>query len=176
MAYRKNRSLKNIFVRARHGPKSSESHQPTPVLKNRTTLQKCMRNPATLTNPKNGNTAAIIGGSATERNVIYAARCKKCDLLYVGQTKLQLNQRFNIHRSDVKLHPDRCELPKHFNDNTCSFEDDLEVFVLEKNVVGSRASREMQEDKWIKRLGTLTPSGMNVSVNEYARTYSSLFE
>ena len=176
VAYRRNRSLYNIFVRARHGCKPSYPENSTQNTKNRTALQQCMSQSNTITNSKNGISARIEGGSATDSNVIYAARCKRCSLIYVGQTKQQLNKRFNLHRSDVQLYPDRCELPKHFHDNDCNFKRDLEVFVLENNISGSMASREMQEDKWIKRLGTLAPNGMNTSVNAYARTYSSLFD
>ena len=40
-----------------------------------------------------------------ESNLIYAAQCTKCCLLYLGQFKDQLNVRSNSHISDIKSNP-----------------------------------------------------------------------
>ena len=49
----------------------------------------------------------------------------KCRFFYVGQTGDQLHVRFNCHRSAVKCNPYRCELPGHFGDHGCDFNEDL---------------------------------------------------
>lgn len=130
----------------------------------------------TLTNQQINKTVYVDGGNATDSNVVYAAECTKHHLIYVGQTKQQLNDRFRGHRSDITCYPDRCELPNHFHTNDCDFEKDLSVTILEQHVTGSREIREFHEDKWILRLGTLRPNGMNAHVNNYGKTYQNLFD
>lgn len=117
----------------------------------------------------------VQGGSPKDRGVIYSAECLKHDLIYIGQTGDTLSNRFNRHRSDINCYPDRCELPKHFHNNDCSFDQDIKISVLEK-VNGSESLRRFKEDKWILRLDTLHPNGMNVHLSDLGIIYKSLFE
>ena len=119
--------------------------------------------------------AKIQGGSPTDQSVIYAATCKKCQLMYIGQTGDALNCRFNRHRSDILCYPNRCELPKHFHYGDCSFETDLSVSILEK-VRGSEYWRKYKEDQWIICLDTIYPNGMNMRVSDFGLLCSSLFK
>ena len=57
------------------------------------------------TNTLSKRSAKIQGGFPTDQSVIYAATCKKCQLMYVGQTGDALNCRFNRHRSDILCYP-----------------------------------------------------------------------
>ena len=125
-------------------------------------------------NPKTGRSANIPIGSATDSNVIYAAKCKKHQVLYVGTTGGQLNTRFSGHRSDIKHYPSRCELPKHFRECGCDFSMDLEVSVLE-HVTGGVATRLLREDKWIRRLDTVSPNGLNERTSEFGSIHQHLF-
>ena len=53
---------------------------------------------------------------------------------------------------------------------------DLQVSVLEQ-VSGSRALREYKEDRWITRLQTVVPNGMNASyATDFGPTYAKLFQ
>ena len=126
-------------------------------------------------NNKSKQQSGIDGGSPTNKGVIYAARCTKHDIIYIGQTGDPLNHRFNRHRSDTTLYPDRCELPKHFSNNTCDFNKDLEISILE-NVKGSAPSREYKEDQWIMRLDTCQPNGLNVHISDFGSLYSLLIK
>ena len=128
----------------------------------------------TITNPQNQRSSSIPAGSATDTNVIYAAKCKKHQLLYIGMTGGALNTRFSGHRSDIKFHANRCELPRHFRDYECDFNKDLEVSVLEY-VKGGSATRLYKEDKWIKRLDTISPNGLNERTSEFGSIHGSLF-
>ena len=129
-----------------------------------------------LTNNKTSTTVKTAGGNATSRNVVYAARCRRCDLIYVGYTTQALNERFNTHRSDITNHPDRSELPKHFRNNpSCNFDRDLELHVLQRDAGDTRALLEAAEDKWVLRLQTISPNGMNKKLNEYGSTFKKLF-
>ena len=128
-----------------------------------------------IVNPQNQRSFKIPKSSATDSNVIYAAKCKKHQLLYVGMTGGALSTRFTGHRSDISYHPERCELPRHFKENGCDFSNDLEVSVLE-HVKGGVAARLYREDKWIKRLDTVSPSGLNERTSEFVAVHNSLFD
>ena len=173
MAFRRNQTLRDVLVHAQHSRNESETRAPQI---NAAMLQKNMASSHTLTNEKTKVTVKTVEGNATTRNVIYAAKCKKCKLIYVGYTTQQLNERFNIHRSDIVNHPERSELPRHFSENpTCEFERDLELHILQKNKTGFQAILEAEEDKWIIRLNTLAPNGMNGRLNEYGIMHRKLF-
>lgn len=46
-------------------------------------------------------------------NVIYRIPCHNCPMIYIGQTKSNLKQRITAHKSDSRLHPERCALADH---------------------------------------------------------------
>ena len=108
----------------------------------------------------------ISGGTCRTKGVIYAARCKKCDLLYIGHTSKELRDRFSGHRYDIKKRPSNTELSEHFGEN--HGEQDLEVKILQSGIQ-SNQERELLEDKWICRLQTLSPTGINRSTKQYAK-------
>ena len=173
VAFRRTKNLKDILVRARTTPVFSPPNLPKQTA---SFLQPCMNTTNQITNQTNKITMNISGGSATDKNVVYAAECLKHKCLYVGVTKLQLNERFNIHRSDITNYPDRCELPGHFHKYECDFDKDLRVSILQQNVVGSRTFRELQEDKWICKLQTISPNGMNMKLHDYGKTFQNIFK
>ena len=129
-----------------------------------------------ITNRKSGKSSPACVGTSTETDVVYAAECTRCKLIYIGHTKCQLNTRFNNHRSHITAKPNSCELVNHFATNTaCKFDKDLSVTILERNLSGPRQLRELQEDKWIFKLDTLHPNGLNVRLNEYGTVYNNIF-
>ena len=175
VAYRKNPSLSNNLVKARHGLKVVDKQ--FTLDPSSTMLQKNMSTATSLHNTKSDITVPTVRGNAKMRNVVYAARCKRCDLIYVGYTSNQLNIRFSGHRSDVSCYPDRSELPKHFKDSpSCNFDRDLEVHILQCHLTGSKAIMEAHEDRWILRLNTMAPNGMNSKLNEQGVIYNKLFK
>jgi hypothetical protein len=46
--------------------------------------------------------------------------------------------------------------------------DDMEVMILQTGL-SSEAERLFFEDKWICRLQTLQPTGINIDINQYAK-------
>ena len=93
-----------------------------PINESKTFICNCFNKSETITNTLLKRSAKIQGGSPNDQSVIYAATCKKCQLMYVGQTGDALNCRFNRHRSDILCYPNQCELPKPFHYGDCSFE------------------------------------------------------
>ena len=174
VAYKRNKTLKNILVHARFGKKTSKI-PPLPYV-NSTLLQSQMSSKTVLNNKLSGVTVQTAGGSATDKNVVYAAECKRCGQIYVGQTSRQLNIRFNEHRSDVSNQRESKQLVVHHYNNGCSFDQDLEVHILQRNLTGSKMMREAQEDKWIGKLNTIVPNGLNKSYSELGKIKKLLFD
>ena len=108
------------------------------------------------------------------RNLIYAVRCKKCNVLYVGHTGERLKDRMSKHRYDCRKRPDNTELSFHFHPNHDP-EKDMEIFILQTGLK-TVEEREFYEDRWICRLQTLQPTGVNKDIHPYAQAMYKCFK
>ncbi|XP_078265981.1 receptor-transporting protein 3-like [Rhinoraja longicauda] len=97
--------------------------------------------------------------SCTSSNLVYCIRCKRCELLYIGETERRLSDRFDEHLRSVRHNQPDLPVAKHFNSPSHS-ESDLSVMGLLQ--CRSEAGRKLKEKRLIFRLGTLHPSGMNL--------------
>ena len=121
-----------------------------------------------ITNDKLNITEKIKGtGNCKEREIIYAAQCFKHKVLYIGHTGEQLSGCFSKHRYNIKNRPDNSELAKHFHESH-NLSDYLNVTILENNIKTAAAQR-YHEDKWICKLKTLAPNGLNTEIGDYAK-------
>ena len=69
-------------------------------------------------------------------NVVYSIRCLGCDSQYIGQTSQSLISRISGHKSDIRLHPDRCALAFHSSTSKHLFDfDNTKVLHKESNTV-----------------------------------------
>lgn len=176
VAFRRTRNIRDKVIRANHHKRPPCDQVSPSQGHGRSQLAQCINPSQTITNHKTNRTCRIEGGPATTKGAIYAAECTKHKLLYIGQTERTLSSRFNNHRSDVGHQPHVCKLTEHFSRNGCSFQTDLRVSVLEQ-VSGSRALREYKEDRWITRLQTVAPNGMNATyATDFGPTYAKLFQ
>ena len=66
----------------------------------------------------------------------------------------------------IKNRPGNSELAKHFHDSH-DLNDDLNVTILENNIKTASA-RRFHEDKWICKLKTVAPNGLNTEIGDYA--------
>ena len=175
VAYRRNKSIKDTVIRARHWQTTNQQRPHTQGRERRPSMiDNRMNISREIVNKQNGRKCHIAKGHATDRNVIYAAECKKHNLIYIGMTTTQLNERMNRHRSDITHYPTRSELSKHCSEHGCTLEEDMEISILE-HVTGTYGKLKRQEDKWINRLGTLSPSGMNLHTSDFGFIHKSLF-
>jgi hypothetical protein len=101
------------------------------------------------------------------QEVIYLISCKKCDSMYIGQTKSTLNYRLNQHRYDIRHKKDK-PVAQHFNqadhDST-----DLQITPIEQTpqtLTGrdNLRHRLTREAWWIQELQTEHPQGMNIDI------------
>lgn len=176
IAFRRTRNIRDKIIRANHHGRQQEQREDhAEVSVGRSLLARQMNHTRSITNRKTNRTLNIEGGPASTVGAIYAAECTKHHSIYIGQTERQLNLRFNNHRSDVEKQPHVCKLTEHFHNNNCNLQSDLQVSVLEQ-VTGSKALREYKEDRWITRLQTTAPGGMNASfATDYGPIYKKLF-
>ena len=174
VSFRKCNNLANKLIRADHNNKKSQKPHPPTTVKTRSIIDSFMNNSGSITNTKANITIPIEGGKATQDHVIYAVRCTKHDTISVGHTTIPLNGRINLHRSDITNYPKSCELVEHFATHDCDFSKDIEVSILEK-VKGSTAHMLLMEDKWITRLNTRAPNGLNVRLSTFGYCFYTLF-
>ena len=111
-------------------------------------------------------------------NVVYGITCSHCGLIYVGETKGQLNKRISGHRFHI-LNNGGQLLYQHFNlpDHSILSKG---VIVIEKiyhhtnSPSLSTPYRREREEYWIKELGTASPYGCNDNVSSIGNLTSPL--
>ena len=102
-------------------------------------------------------------------NLIYVITCRHCGIQYVGQTKNRILTRFQGHIFDIS-HDNDTTVARHFN--RCPPESPSLVSGIIINVAtfipappDSRAAkllRDKEEKRWMHRLQTITPRGLNL--------------
>lgn len=171
VAFRRARTIRNEIVRTDH---RSQKTKVGPV--STSSCGKCkacnlISSKTEVTNIKTGRSIPVVGGNCLSKDLIYAACCRKCEMIYIGQTGKELNSRFSKHRYDAKKRPKNCELAQHVQSHPdYDFDKDIEVSILK---IGFRNAeeRKREEDKLVCRLGCLTPTGINElqALGDYAR-------
>jgi len=103
--------------------------------------------------------------NCNSHNIIYAIQCRKCKLLYVGQTSKNLKTRFSNHFYDI-TNKSHTFVSTHFNLHDHHKLDDVEIFILAFipipwKIPESKARRLHEEAMWQHRLHSLAPHGLN---------------
>ena len=157
VTYRKNKSLSDHLLKNDIATQQLHSNV-TPCGKCKLCPQ--MNTAKLITNDKLNITGKIKGtGNCKEREIIYAAQCSKYKVLYIGHTGEQLAESLSKHCYDIKNRPDNSELAKHFYESN-NLNNDLNVTILQNNIK-TAATRRYHEDKWICKLKSLAPHGLN---------------
>ena len=82
-------------------------------------------------NEKNGlSVKTTPGGHCKSSGVVYAIHCKKCKMLYIGETGKTISERYGGHKYDIKKRPDNCDLAKHCCNSKHDLEKDLELTIM----------------------------------------------
>ena len=126
----------------------------------------------------NGTIVKSVYGTCKTYNIIYLAECHLCNIskFYVGRTTTQLNTRCNGHRSKyyailknrgvlstLEAENEEYSLGIHlYNDHHCrNYRDFNEHYTFNIIQNSSPKNLEIHEHKWIHRLNTLHPNGIN---------------
>ena len=100
--------------------------------------------------------------------ILNCRECRKCEILYIGETCRQLNERFGEHIRNVehKLHEDEkkkdqsdINVSQHFNSTGHSIQD-MSILGLLDAPIDSRR-RKTLEKRIIFKLDTRVPKGLN---------------
>ena len=100
-------------------------------------------------------------------NLLYAIRCLTCGKVYVGQTKRRLMDPLMEHFRNIRQRCDTHIVGRHYNTQDHTGIWDLTVHILEfipahPDSSSASALRDSAERKWIYRLRSLVPTGLNV--------------
>lgn len=145
-AYRRHPNLKDLLVQTKLYPPNSVPHSPGRF--------------RTATNPTTKTTYT------TQRNItlrchncVYMIRCKKCRILYIGETRNSLSTRLSQHRYNVRSQKkSSTHLVQHFTRHGVH---NIHLEGLEHNPNWSTPQRRRAEALWIAKLGTRFPHGLN---------------
>ena len=114
-------------------------------------------------------------GNCKSKDLVYAVSCKKCDLLYVGQTGEALQTRMSKHRYDCRKRRGNSALAQHFFDAKDNDpERDMRICILQTGL-STKAEREFHKDRWICRLQTMEPTGINKERHQYGHDMYGTF-
>eukprot|EP00061_Rhincodon_typus_P000154 g10703.t1 len=80
-------------------------------------------------------------------------------LLYIGETKRRLGNRFVEHLRSVRNKRQHLPIANHFNSPSHSLDD---MSILGSLQCHNDATRKLEEQHLIFRLGSLQPNGLNV--------------
>lgn len=98
-------------------------------------------------------------GNVHTKNCVYLITCTKCGIQYVGETGNTLLLRFTQHRYNILRHKQtHTPLVKHFSTHGWH---SVQASVLESNSRWSGTERLTAERRWILRLDTIQPRGLN---------------
>ena len=171
VSFRRPRNLKDILVRA----DVKSNTEPAQIVTG--TMNKCNRPRCQICNfvsegsefwIQNPRERFFAQGdfNCQSKNVIYVLTCTKCNMSYVGST-VNFRLRFNNHKSCLRRYPNisidsaETNLYLHFDlpDHSLS---DLRVFIIDSFDPNTPSDRKTRECRWIHRLHTLQPRGLNV--------------
>ena len=133
-----------------------------------------MSSSKTIVNKKSGVKIDIKPGATCKtEGVIYALNCKKCEKIYVGHTGDSVAKRFSGHKYDVAKRPTQNEFTQHC-EKKHDLKKDIEIYILDHGI-SSFPARERMEDRFICKLQTLEPTGMNKRIGPYAKEMYTLW-
>ena len=103
--------------------------------------------------------------------IIYLLECKLCKIPYLGKAETAFNIRLNNHTKDIK-DPKAVSVNEHSNQTGHNFNLHAKFIIIEQLQDIEKTSNEIVKERlktretfWIKKLKTLTPSGLNQNLN-----------
>ena len=175
--FRRNKNLRDTLVHSRtNSPKpqtrATPNDAPNPM--NNCTTRKCNYCPlldlsGQITSTTTGRTYyAKKHISCKSHNLIYCITCTICNKQYVGQTKNRLMDRFVSHFGNIKKKTQIEPIGRHFSSPNHTAQKTLRIHILDFIIAPSQSKpgqslRDILERKWIYRLQSLAPQGINLA-------------
>ena len=164
VAFRRAKTVRNTVVRSDIRETSpNKTHGTAPCSKKCKKTCHLIYESLTIANNKTGRVVKLEDAcDCNTKDIVYAARCKVCDLIYIGESQDPLRIRFSKHRYDAKSRPDNCDLAKHFFDKKHDFEKDLEITVLKqgsnrhKNGNSTKINTSAYSELLVRTMGSTT--------------------
>ena len=164
VAFRRKKNLSNYLTKTDINKKKVPKESSCKGCK----ICKLINNDNTITNKAAGITKKTkSGGTCKSKGVIYSVNCKKCNLMYIGHTGDSLNIRFSKHKYDIKNRPKNNELAEHCHKDH-DIDTDLEIYIIDYGIT-SLKYRKFLEDRWICKLQTMKPTGLNFECGQYVK-------
>ncbi|XP_072358166.1 uncharacterized protein [Scyliorhinus torazame] len=153
-AYKRNKNLKDLLVKTKLPLEEKYNCGRTNC-----TSCKFFKITSTIHNSRSGKVATIKQKiTCQHKNLVYVIRCKRCDILYIGETGNTLRTRLTGHCSEIRTHKRHKLINIHFMEHGL---DALQIIGLEANSKWSTPRRKRRERHWIINLGTKSPNGLN---------------
>ena len=103
------------------------------------------------------------------KNIVYGNICKRCNIIYIGETGRRLADRITEHIRSVINNFSGFPVAQHFNPPShCSLNDFYVTGIIHCNY--SNVNRLNIENRIIFKLGTLSPLGLNTKFDAYTLT------
>jgi hypothetical protein len=111
---------------------------------------------------------SMINVTCKSNNLIYCITCNQCKLQYVGQTSNRIIDRFQAHFYSVTSKSNKNIVGRHFNLPDHSGQPDFTIHIVNFIHAPSKSTpakklRDDFERKWIFRLKTILPNGLNTA-------------
>ena len=173
--HRRNKNLKDILVKAKINYNPDDPEGPSPHLcdtDNTCKTKKCRYCP--LLDKSGKITSNISNEQFTTRknitckshNIIYCITCTNCGIQYVEQTKRRLMDRLQGHLYNVSKGIE--QIGRHYTSPNHQGTGDMKIHILSFISQASESpsaikARDTIELRWINRLRTQAPFGLNIS-------------
>lgn len=150
-ALRKNKNLGDLLVRASFSSLPSHTSTPSHTVH--------FRHRKFIINPYSRTSAPIETSlSLNTPNIVYIITCTLCQKHYIGETKHPLHVRLKQHLYQISRPTAHTTLYTHFRSHPITH---LIISGLESGVRWTSGQRKMFEHRWIARLATVIPHGLN---------------
>ena len=166
MAFRRDLNLRDTLVRSKL---NDASQRPGTTACGRSNCRTCKHTTqATEVSTTTGKFSVRQAFTCSSSCLIYCIRCMKCEMLYIGETCRQLNNRFGEHLRNVahkshekeqKIEHSDTNVSRHFNSEGHSTENMSVLGLLYADKDATK--RKTLEKRIIFKLGTLLPHGLN---------------
>jgi hypothetical protein len=175
--HRRNKNLRDILVHSKldtENPKRRVQPGDKPNPLNKCKSWKCTYCPYI---DRTGNITSTTTGrtyyakkhiSCCSHNLIYCITCTTCGKQYIGQTSKKLRERFVNHFGNINNKRMNDPIGRHFQSPGHSGKKTLTIHIVEfipapHNSQVGKALRDNLERKWMYKLQTIAPQGLNLA-------------